>query len=182
MNNKELRDGIVQLLLETGEAHHEAFEATDGTDADWPLWYAGFLQDRLADRFGMEFTKSKLVYCLMRADLEHRTRSPEVHWTEFFANEMVQCYAPSESPADDKLALYYYDGCPFCMLVQSTIDELGIDVDLRNIFENPGFRDELVRARGRTTVPVLRITAADGGDRWMPESRDIDSYLRKTYG
>lgn len=180
--NTELRDDIVQLLIETGKAHHKAFEATDGDDPDWPIWYAEYLQKRLADQFGMEFTNSKLIYCLMRADLEHKTRAPDTPWAEFYADEMVQCYAPSASPAEDKLALYYFDGCPFCIMVQSTIDELGIDVELRNIFENPRYRDELVRARGRTTVPVLRITEADGADRWMPESGDIASYLRKTYG
>lgn len=173
---------MVALLVETGQAHHKAFEATDGADQDWSIWYAGFMQDKLADRFGMVFSKSKLIYCLMRADIEHQARAPDSEWAEFYANEMVQCYAPSESPAKDTLALYLYEGCPFCIMVLSAIEQLGIDVELRNIFDNPEFRDELVAARGRTTVPVLRITGSGGEERWMPESRDIVSYLQQTYG
>jgi hypothetical protein len=37
-------------------------------------------------------------------------------------------------------------------------------------------------ARGRTTIPVLRITTADGEDRWMQETADIVRYLQATYG
>lgn len=82
----------------------------------------------------------------------------------------------------DRLALYHFDGCPFCTRVRRAIDGLGIDVELRNIYENPDFLRELREARGRTTVPVLRITSADGEERWMPESADIVRYLEASYG
>jgi glutaredoxin 2 len=82
----------------------------------------------------------------------------------------------------DHLALYYFDSCPFCIRVRRVIDALGIDVELRNIYEEPGYLEELRAARGRTTVPVLRITSADGEERWMPESADIVSYLQASYG
>ena len=36
----ELRDNIAGFLVQTGQAHHKAFEATDGADPDWPIWYA----------------------------------------------------------------------------------------------------------------------------------------------
>ena len=80
------------------------------------------------------------------------------------------------------LALYYFDGCPFCVRVLRAIDTLGLDVELRNIYEDRGYLDELREVRGRTTVPVLRITSPDGEDRWMPESADIVRYLQATYG
>lgn len=179
--NTELRNDIAQLLIETGHAHHKAFEATNGADPDWPIWYAEFTRDKFAARFGMDFTRSQLVYCLMKADMEHQARSPDSPWPEFYANEMVEHCARSESPAEDTLALYYMDGCPYCNLVRAVIDELGVDVELRNIFEGTQHRDDLVEVRGRATVPVLRITSPDGEERWMPESRDIASYLRKTY-
>jgi len=66
-------------------------------------------------------------------------------------------------------------------MVRSGIDRLGIDVELRDIFENPQHRADLIEARGRATVPVLRITSPDGEDRWMPQSRDILRYLEKTF-
>ena len=115
-------------------------------------------------------------------ELEHQARSPETNWAEFYANEFMEHCARSENPSEDKLALYYFDGCPFCNMVRANINKLGIDVELRNIFQDQKHRDDLVDARGRATVPVLRITSPDGEERWMPESRDIADYLQNTYG
>ena len=180
--NVELRDQIVEILVETGNAHHEAFAATDGADPDWPVWYAEHAKDGFARLFGDDFTVSRLIFCLMKADYEHKMRAPESDWANFYANEMVACYAPSESPAEDALALYYYDGCPFCNFVRSVSEQLGVNLELRNILDDPQHREDLVAARGRATVPVLHITSPDGDERWMPESRDIVRYLEKTYG
>ena len=179
--NTELRDNIAALLRETGQAHHKAFEATDGADPDWPIWYADYARDKFAERFGIDYTRSQLVYCLVNADIEHQARAPDTDWPEFYADEFMERCAVSESPAEDQLALYYFDGCPFCHMVRTNIDRLGIDVELRNIFSDSQYREDLVAARGRATVPVLRITSPDGEDRWMPESRDIVDYLQKTY-
>ncbi len=38
--NTELRTNLVELLRETGRAHHAAFAATDGADPDWSEYYA----------------------------------------------------------------------------------------------------------------------------------------------
>lgn len=180
--NAELRDGIAELLTETERAHDDAFAATDGNDPDWPIWYADYAQNKFAKRFDIEFTRSQLVYCLMNADMEHQARAPERDWAEFYADQFIERCAPSESPAKDRLVLYHFDACPFCRWVREEIGELGIDVELKDIFDDPDDRDDLVAARGRATVPVLRITSPDGEDRWMPESRDIVKYLRETYG
>lgn len=180
--NTGLRDDIAELLTQTAEAHHKAFEATDGVDPDWPVWYAEFAKDAFAEKFGIKFSESRLIYCLMNAATEHQARSPESDWAIFYADEIVEHCAASESPADDRLALYYFDGCPFCSMVRAQVDRLDIDVELRNIMLESEHRHELVEARGRATVPVLRITSPDGEDRWMPESRDIISYLQNTYG
>jgi len=180
--NTDYRDDIARFLTQTGQAHHKAFEETDGADPDWPIWYAEYMRDTFAERFGMEFTRSQLIYCLMKADIEHQARAPDSDWPKFYADEIVEHCAPSASPADDKLVLYYFDGCPFCNMVRATIDQLGIDVELRNILEGAQHRDDLIGARGRATVPVLKISSPDGEDRWMPESRDIVRYLQETYG
>ena len=180
--NMELRDGIGKLLLDTGHAHHKAFEVTDGADPEWPIWYAEYSKDTFADQFGMNFSKSRLIYCLRNADYEYQALAPDIDWPEFYANEIVERFAPAETPADDKLALYYFDGCPFCSMVRSAIDRLGVDVELRNINQDPQHRDDLVKVRSRATVPVMRITSPNGEDRWMPESRDIVSYLQEFYG
>ncbi len=180
--NTELRDNIKALLVETGEAHHKAFEATGGADPDWPIWYADYLRDRFADQFGIEFSRSQLICCLMNASFEHEARAKDSEWSGFYADELVERYAAAESPAQDSLALYHFEGCPYCAMVRTAIGDLGVDVELRDIFGDPEHRSDLVAARGRPTVPVLKITAADGEERWMPESRDIVHYLEETYG
>jgi glutaredoxin len=81
----------------------------------------------------------------------------------------------------EKLALYHYVGCPFCSIVSGAIDRLGIDVELRDIFENPQFRRDLIDARGRATVPVLRIISEEGEDHWMGESLDIVDQLEARF-
>ena len=179
--NIELRDNLVDLLLETGRAHHTAFAATDGADPDWSIWYADHLKEAFSQRLHMNFHKSQLIYCLMDADFEHQTRASDSNWSEYYANEIVERYAPSESPEEDKLALYHFNGCPFCAIARSAIDRFGVEVELRDIFENPEYRKELIEARGRATVPVLRITSPDGEERWMPESQDIVRYLETSF-
>lgn len=177
----ELRNNLGELFLQAGLAHHAAFAATDGADRDWPIWYAEYLQQPLYEQLDMRFDKSQLIYCLMNADFEHRARSPYVSWSEFYADEFIERYAPSDSPAEDKFALYHFNGCPFCNMVRATIGRLGIDVELRDIHESTQHRDDLIEVRGRATVPVLRITSPDGEERWMPESRDIVRYLEMTF-
>ena len=173
----ELRDHLIELFTKTGHAHHEAFAATDGADPDWPIWYAEYLQAPLGEVLQVRFTKSQLVYCLMDASFEQAARDPDSAWPGFYADHFIERYAASSAPVDDSLALYYSRSCPFCSVVTSAIDRLGLDIELREVFDTPAFREELVAARGRATVPVLRITSTDGEDRWMPESRDIVRYL-----
>jgi glutathione S-transferase len=81
----------------------------------------------------------------------------------------------------DDLMLYHYDSCPYCVRVRRALSRLGVEVELRNIDESEQHLEELVKARGRRTVPVLRIRK-DGGDVWMPESADIVRYLEQRFG
>ncbi|MBW2191225.1 MAG: glutaredoxin [Deltaproteobacteria bacterium] len=123
-----------------------------------------------------------MVFCLVETDDEHRATDPDAPWPEYYARRVLECLGPAEEPAADRLALYHFDSCPFCMRVRRAIDTMRIDVELRNIYEEPGYLQELRDARGRTTVPVLRITSPDGEERWMPESSDIVRYLQASYG
>jgi glutaredoxin len=84
----------------------------------------------------------------------------------------------------DDLALYMFPTCPYCRRVMSTLDALGVEVEYRNIRQDPEYREELIEARGQKTVPVLRIASSEAGgtDEWMPESRDIEQYLANRFG
>ena len=82
------------------------------------------------------------------------------------------------SQADTQtLSLYGYPQCPYCNRVLQAIDQLGLDIELRNTMQNGDYQREVVAAMGRGTVPVLRIDAEGGQTRWLPESADIINYL-----
>lgn len=182
MENPQLRKSLSQLFKEAGIAHHEAFAASNGDDPEWPLWYADYLREPLETLTGMAFTRSRLVYCLIKAEEAHQAREPGADWTTFYADRFIECYAQSQAPAEDELALYYMPTCPYCRRVLAVLNELGLDIELRNTLTKRHFRDELIAARGRGTVPVLWIKSPGGEVRWMPESLDIIDYLRQSYG
>ena len=76
-----------------------------------------------------------------------------------------------------KLALYHYPSCYFCRVVRRALDQYDFEVEFRDIHQNRQWHDELVAARGRRTVPVMRIETDDGYVEWMGESRNIVHYL-----
>lgn len=80
------------------------------------------------------------------------------------------------------LALYHFEGCPYCSTVRQAATRLGIEVLLRDIRREPSYRAELVAARGRQTVPVLRIEKTPGDVCWLPESEDIVRWLHEEAG
>ncbi|MBW2460394.1 MAG: glutathione S-transferase N-terminal domain-containing protein [Deltaproteobacteria bacterium] len=86
---------------------------------------------------------------------------------------------PSESAQD--LTLFHYSGCFYCERVRGALEDLGLTLAERNIVENADAKREIVEARGRKTVPVLRIEE-EGGYRYMGESRDIVRYLYERFG
>ncbi len=77
-----------------------------------------------------------------------------------------------------RLALYITPLCGFCHYVMSAIQELGLEVEIRDITADRNDLEDLYQARQRLTVPVLRITTEES-DQWMPESRDIVAYLQQ---
>jgi glutaredoxin len=182
MNETELSAKLETLFSGAGKAHNETFGSQSGADPEWPIWYAGYLLTPLQQILCARLSKSRIAYCLIAAEDERQARAPETDWAEYYAQRFLECFARAEQPADDKLALYHFEGCPFCRRVRRLIDSLGVDVEVRDIHLNERYRDDLIEARGRATVPVLRITHADGRERWMPESADIIAYLEETYG
>lgn len=90
----------------------------------------------------------------------------------------------SETKGETDLTLYMFSTCPYCRRVMSALNRLDMEVEYRNIHVDESYREELVEARGKPTVPVLRIAAsrADGSDEWMGESADIVEYLADRFG
>ena len=77
----------------------------------------------------------------------------------------------------NKFALYHYDSCPFCKITRWSIDELGVDVELRNIQLQQKHCNDLQMGGGKTQVPCLRIEHTNGESQWLYESDDIINYL-----
>ncbi len=79
------------------------------------------------------------------------------------------------------LALYQYAACPFCVKTRRAIRRLGLNIELRDAKNNPGFRRELEQQGGKQQVPCLRIENQDGSVTWMYESNDIITWLRQRF-
>ena len=61
------------------------------------------------------------------------------------------------------------------------INDLGLDVEERDIRQSSDHANTLKGAMGRSTVPVLR-TDSNETTEWLPESTDIVKHLYETYG
>jgi glutathione S-transferase len=79
------------------------------------------------------------------------------------------------------LSLYQFDGCPYCRRVRQAMARLGLAIELRDIHAEPRYRQELVAATGRGTVPCLRIEVGSGRVRWLHESLDIIAFLERQF-
>jgi len=75
------------------------------------------------------------------------------------------------------LALYHYDSCPFCAKTRRVIDELGLQVELKNIQHNHKHHIDLKNGGHKTQVPCLRVEQATGDTQWLYESDEIINFL-----
>ncbi len=78
---------------------------------------------------------------------------------------------------DLMFTLYHMETCPYCIKVRSVIDELDLDIELRDTIKNPDYRSELVAGGGSSQVPCLKITNTNNQEKWLYESNDIIDYL-----
>lgn len=80
------------------------------------------------------------------------------------------------------LALYQFHACPFCIKVRRTLHVLNVPVPLKDIQKDKVAELELTQKGGKRQVPCLRITAVDGTERWLYESKAIIDYLETRFG
>ncbi len=73
--------------------------------------------------------------------------------------------------------LYIKTGCPYCAVVLHKVEELGIDVNLKNT-QDPQVVSDLIEKGGKQQVPYL--VDKDGGVS-LYESADIVEYLDRKY-
>jgi hypothetical protein len=77
-------DHLADLLKRTGDAHHAAYKATDGTDPEWAGWYAGHLQALIGDGLGCPITRSEIVYLLCEAQKDQDSSGSTEPWTDYY--------------------------------------------------------------------------------------------------
>ncbi len=78
----------------------------------------------------------------------------------------------------NRMSLYYFPSCPFCVKVLHAIADLGIEgIELRDKNVHSEYAEELRLATGTQMVPCLRVESGEG-DQWIHESDAIVSYLR----
>jgi hypothetical protein len=83
----------LQVLFDAaGHVHHQAFQATDGADPEWPLWYADYLHAKLSNLLGITLTKSELVYLLVLADKRQKLDAPRADWARYYARFFLSRY------------------------------------------------------------------------------------------
>jgi hypothetical protein len=80
---------LAVLLKRTGDAHHAAYEATNGTDPEWANWYSGHLQTLLGNGLGRPITRSEIVYLLCKAQMDQAANGSEETWPSYYAKLML---------------------------------------------------------------------------------------------
>ncbi|MFN2134872.1 MAG: hypothetical protein ACK2UK_02905 [Candidatus Promineifilaceae bacterium] len=81
---------IAQILAKTWQAHHDAFAHVDGTDPEWPLWYAEYSHADLAGLLPQELTISQLARRFAEMDKQFKTSSTPLNWTQYYARHLVE--------------------------------------------------------------------------------------------
>ena len=84
--------------------------------------------------------------------------------------------------ACQRLALYQFRTCPFCIKVRKEISRLGLNIELRDTQLDPTHKQALAEGGGKTKVPCLKISHEDGRDEWLYESDDINKWLHQQFG
>ena len=84
---------LMDLLREAAQAHHHVYQATNGDDPDWAIWYANYLYDKLpAHLGGVCLHRSDIVYLLKRLEYEHKSEAPGAEWKRFYARSLLFRY------------------------------------------------------------------------------------------
>jgi len=77
-----------------------------------------------------------------------------------------------------KLALYQFNACPFCVKVRREIRRYALNIELRDARNDEVHKQALIAGGGRHKVPCLQISGDGGEPTWLYESDEIISYLK----
>jgi glutaredoxin len=80
-----------------------------------------------------------------------------------------------------RMSLYQFEGCPFCIKVRRALKKMNLKIELRDAQNNEHYKRELIQEGGSHQVPCLRIEKDNGSVQWMYESSDIILFLRERF-
>ncbi|MEX0606261.1 MAG: glutaredoxin [Marinobacter sp.] len=83
--------------------------------------------------------------------------------------------------ACQKLALYQFSACPFCIKVRKEIARLGLNIETRDAQHDSKHRAALEAGGGRIKVPCLLITHEESEPEWLYESDAINTWLQNRF-
>lgn len=83
------------------------------------------------------------------------------------------------APELAQLALYQFQGCPFCLKVRRAMKRMDLSIRLVNCENEGADRTALEREGGELQVPCLRIDRPGQKTTWLYESDAIIEYLGK---
>ncbi len=81
----------------------------------------------------------------------------------------------------NKLALYQYKACPFCVKVRRAMKRQSLSIETRDVKRCETTRNELLAGGGKLKVPCLKIEDHEGKVSWLYESADIIAYLENRF-
>jgi hypothetical protein len=92
-NAADLKTQLAGLFHQTAEDHHIAYQATDGVDPDWSIWYADHLRERgLETLLDATLRRSDLIYLLVLVDKQQNAEAPGAHWERYWADFFISRY------------------------------------------------------------------------------------------
>ena len=76
------------------------------------------------------------------------------------------------------IRLYQMNGCPYCMRVRDTLDELKLNYEVTTVYDgdDDADREMLIELSGQRFVPVVEY-----GDEVLTDSEKIMSLLREKH-
>lgn len=77
----------------------------------------------------------------------------------------------------EKMALYQFQQCPFCVRTRRQIHRLHLNIEIRDARNDPQWNSELINEGGKYQVPCLKVITDDGTVEWIYESKSINQYL-----
>lgn len=135
----------------------------------------------------------QLAFCNCDARIAPNFKSVVAVIMSWFQNILASCTAflapkvertaAQQQKADrlaNSLTLYTLNSCPYSAKVTRHLNQLNINVTVKNLKRCHIYQKELLVGGGRAQVPCLRIESSQGC-KWMYESDDILMYLDKKF-